>query len=76
MRGSTIEISRARPWWLDSRKSVSEETGAVHLADLAGVSRAHLFAFLKGDTDITLTRLEQVAGALGVDVVELVRVKA
>ena len=43
------------------------------LADFAGVSRSHLFAFLKGERDMTLGRLEKIAGALEVDAEDLVR---
>ena len=43
------------------------------LADLSGVSRPHLFAFLAGKKDVTLGWLEKVAAGLGVDPHELVR---
>ena len=42
------------------------------LADFADVSRPHLFAFLAGKKDVTLSWLEKVAGALEVDPHELV----
>lgn len=43
------------------------------LADLAGVSRPHMFAFLGGRKDVTLGWLEKVALALDVDPQELLR---
>ncbi|MGC4120499.1 MAG: helix-turn-helix transcriptional regulator [Myxococcales bacterium] len=43
-----------------------------HLPDLAAVSRSYFWDVLKGKNSPTLLWLERIAGALGVDVEELV----
>jgi transcriptional regulator with XRE-family HTH domain len=43
----------------------------THLPDAAGVSRAFLFAVLKGESSPTLDWLETLAAGLSVDVLDL-----
>ena len=66
-------IALSNPTILTAVAHALENGDVVTLADFAGASRAHLFAFLKGERDITLGWLEKIAGVLEVDPADLLR---
>lgn len=56
-------------------REVCEQRGlpVTHLADLAGVSRSHVWRLLSGEQSATLALVQRLAAALGVDPLELLR---